>query len=80
MRYYISDTHFCHRSLLDKMDVRGFESVEEMNEYMIDQWNQKVGKRDEVVILGDFSWGNAEETMDILRRLHGRKFFDSWKP
>ena len=74
MRYYISDTHFCHRSLLDKMDVRGFESVEEMNEYMIDQWNQKVGKRDEVVILGDFSWGNAEETMDILRRLHGRKF------
>jgi len=31
LRYYISDTHFCHRSLLDKMDVRGFESVEEMN-------------------------------------------------
>ena len=39
MRYYIADTHFFHRSLNEKMDQRGFEDIEQMNEYMIDQWN-----------------------------------------
>lgn len=36
------------------MDKRGFESVQAMNEYMIEKWNQKVRHNDEVVILGDF--------------------------
>ncbi|WP_242744607.1 hypothetical protein [Allobaculum sp. Allo2] len=54
MRYYIADCHFFHRSLLTKMDQRGFESAEEMNEYMIERWNQKVKRNDEVVILGIF--------------------------
>lgn len=42
MRYYIADTHFFHRSLNEKMDQRGFEDIDQMNEYMIDQWNSKV--------------------------------------
>lgn len=50
MRYYIADTHFFHRSLNEKMDQRGFEDIEHMNEYMIDQWNSKVRKNDEVVV------------------------------
>ena len=43
-----------------------------MNEYMIEKWNAKVRKRDEVVILGDFSLGNVEETTALLGRLKGR--------
>lgn len=74
MRYYISDCHFFHRTLLDKMDARGFDSVDEMNEYMISQWNSRVNKNDEVVILGDFSWGNWEETQSVLDRLKGRLY------
>lgn len=74
MRYYISDCHFWHKTVLDKMDKRGFETVEEMNDYMIRQWNSKVRKNDDVVILGDFSWGNAQQTMDILHQLKGRKY------
>lgn len=74
MRYYISDCHFYHRSLLDKMDKRGFDSVEQMNEYMIEQWNKKVRRNDEVIILGDFSWGNGQQTNELLERLNGRKF------
>ena len=54
MRYYIADLHFCHENLNTRMDCRGFESGEAMNEYMIAQWNSRVRKRDEVVILGDF--------------------------
>ena len=48
MRYYISDLHFWHRRLNQNMDQRGFETVEEMNEYMISQWNSRVRKNDEV--------------------------------
>ena len=72
MRYYIADTHFFHRSLNEKMDQRGFEDIEQMNEYMIDQWNSKVRKNDEVVVLGDFSWGNASQTTEILDELKGK--------
>lgn len=72
MRYYIADTHFFHAALNEKMDRRGFGSVEEMNEYMIGQWNKKVRKKDEVVILGDFSFGGVEETTALLDRLQGK--------
>ena len=52
---YIADCHFFHRRLNTEMDKRGFASAEEMNEYMIRQWNAKVTKNDTVYILGDFS-------------------------
>ena len=74
MRYYIADSHFFHGALNTKMDRRGFESVEAMNEYMLRQWNRKVRKNDEVVILGDLSWGKAEETNELLERLNGRLY------
>lgn len=74
MRYYIADCHFFHEVLNRAMDYRGFDSALEMNEFMIEQWNQKVRKNDEVVILGDFSWGKPEETNELLRRLHGKLF------
>lgn len=71
MRYYIADCHFYHKAMLDRMDKRGFADVEEMNNYMIEKWNNKVRKNDEVVILGDFSWGKAEPTNEILKKLNG---------
>lgn len=74
MRYYIADCHFFHRGLNEKMDRRGFADAEEMNEYMIKKWNEKVRPRDEVVILGDFSMEKGEKTNEILRRLHGRLY------
>ena len=61
---YGRETHF--------MDNRDFESVEQMNEVMIEKWNKKVHARDEVVILGDLSLGNGKETNEILCRLKGR--------
>ena len=74
MRYYIADCHFFHEALNREMDHRGFASVEEMNEYMIKRWNEKVRNRDEVVILGDLSMGNAEQTNALLDRLQGKLF------
>ena len=74
MRYYIADCHFYHKNLLTEMDNRDFESVEQMNEVMIEKWNKKVHARDEVVILGDLSLGNGKETNEILCRLKGRLY------
>lgn len=56
------------------MDFRGFGSAEEMNEYMLQKWNAKVRKNDEVIILGDLSWGKAEETNALLKNLNGRLY------
>ena len=72
MRYYIADLHFFHGAMNDKMDRRGFASVGEMNEYMIGKWNNKVRRNDEVVIIGDLSWGNAQETNALLEQLKGK--------
>lgn len=74
MRYYIADTHFYHENLIDKMDKRGFETIEAMNEYMIEKWNAKVRKNDEVVILGDFCWGKTCQVNDLLKRLNGQLY------
>lgn len=74
MRYYIADLHFFHGALNDKMDRRGFASVEEMNEYMIEKWNKKVRKNDDIVIIGDLSWGNVQETNALLQRLKGKLY------
>ncbi|MBQ9341690.1 MAG: metallophosphoesterase family protein [Lachnospiraceae bacterium] len=75
MRYYIADQHFCHGNLNEKMDCRGFSSTEEMNEYMITQWNSRVRANDEVIILGDFCISTTgKEVNEILARLKGRKY------
>ena len=74
MRYYIADCHFFHGALNKKMDCRGFADVDSMNQYMIDKWNSKVKSTDEVVIIGDLSWGNAEETNKFLNKLKGRLY------
>ena len=74
MRYYISDLHFYHESLLTKMDCRGFENCDKMHEYMIERWNKKVRENDEVVILGVVSMERGKKTNDILQQLNGRLF------
>lgn len=74
MRYYIADPHFFHGKLNTHMDCRGFGSTEEMNAYMLQKWNAKVRDNDEVVILGDLTWGKPEETNGLLRSLHGRLY------
>ena len=56
------------------MDHRGFASVEEMNETMIEKWNARVRKKDEVVIIGDLSFGSVQETNELVRRLRGRLY------
>lgn len=72
MNYYIADTHFGHANII-RYDNRPFKSMEEMDAAMILNWNKVVSSDDTVYILGDFSWHKENETLEILKRLDGRK-------
>lgn len=78
--FVISDTHFNHANILDfKQEdgrkVRDFESVDEMNETIIDSWNEVVRDMDIVYHLGDVFFHQTQPVPihEILSRLKGRK-------
>lgn len=74
--WFTSDNHFYHKSILKfAADTRmNITDVDEMNEKMIEIWNNTVGENDRVYTLGDFSFGKSEKTKEILNRLNGRLF------
>ena len=69
--YVTSDLHFNHTNIL-KMG-RPFATIEEHNNYIIDQFNSVVGKDDLVYILGDLGFTPLKNLEPLVRRLNGRK-------
>lgn len=72
MIYYTADLHFGHRNVIS-MDGRPFNTVEEMNKTLIDNWNSRVTNKDDVYIIGDIAFRSETDVMDILKGLKGRK-------
>lgn len=72
MNYFISDLHFGHFNII-RYDNRPFNSVDEMDKILIDNWNSVVSDDDTVYILGDISWHNEEKTVQIFQQLKGKK-------
>ena len=70
--FFTSDTHFGHE-LIRKVCYRPFDTVDEMDERMIENWNNVVGKDDIVFHLGDFAFGGSQLWNGILERLNGHK-------
>ena len=71
-KLYISDCHFRHANVL-KFDNRPWDNIMEMERDMIQRWNEKVDRSDDVYILGDFCWGTAKDWRMILPQLKGHK-------
>lgn len=78
--WFISDTHFKHANILkftnyDGDPVRpGFKDVDEMDEFMIQRWNDVVKPHDKIYHLGDVIFGKNETAADVLLgRLNGKK-------
>lgn len=65
-----SDQHHGHTNII-KYENRPFNSIEEMDEYLIYNWNSKVKKHEKVLILGDFSFYGKKKTKEILNKLNG---------
>jgi calcineurin-like phosphoesterase family protein len=75
--WIISDTHFGHQNILyfkrkDGSPVRAFDSVDNMDQHMIDNWNRVVKDVDVVYHLGDVFFGDQNGTR-VLSQLKGRK-------
>lgn len=69
--FFTADTHFGdHRTI--NIHLRPFASVREMDEALVQGWNEVVGPSDEVWHLGDVARRSAE-VPSLLERLNGTK-------
>ena len=75
--FFISDTHFGHENMLhftnyDDTRMRPFDSIEELDELMIQNWNEMVKPGDKVYHLGDVFYKSSNPD-NIAKRLNGDK-------
>lgn len=67
--FFTADLHLGHDNIR-KHCGRPFDTVEEMDEAIISNWNRTVSARDLVYVVGDFAWSNHNLH---LARLKGKK-------
>lgn len=72
-----SDLHWSHRNIIkfSPLTRSKYETVENMDEQMILEWNEIVQPDDIVYFLGDFAFCNAEKATRIANRLNGKIHF-----
>jgi calcineurin-like phosphoesterase family protein len=73
--YYSSDLHINHANIIKYCpNSRGhFNTTEEMNITIIENWNKKIKPDDDVAILGDVFFGDKTYAREVLRQLNGNK-------
>jgi calcineurin-like phosphoesterase family protein len=80
--FITSDCHFSHKNLVRGVtnwrtktgeiptnSTRDFNTIEEMNQRLVDNINSKVGQNDTLIMLGDVSFGGFEFIKIFLDRL-----------
>ncbi len=71
--WYTSDHHFGHSNIIRYCE-RPFSFVGEMNEAMVERWNERISADDEVWVLGDVVMGSNHATLRRhVARLRGHK-------
>lgn len=74
--WIVSDLHLEHFNIIRYCN-RPFNTAEEMNDYIIKQWNATVGEEDTVINLGDLGFGfHKEENAGLrerIRNLNGKE-------
>lgn len=74
-----SDSHLFHANILNFIDYNGnqtrpgFANVDEMNEKILDHWNQVVKPGDKVYTLGDVVIGDHENFKKLWPKFNGSK-------
>lgn len=69
--YFIADTHFSEENIM-RYENRPFESIRDMDNTMLSNWNKIVKDEDIVYVLGDFGADGQESFM--LSQLKGSKY------
>lgn len=71
--FFIADLHFGHEKII-KLCNRPFENLQDMQDQLIQKWNNKVSDEDTVYILGDFCFKmTKQDAIKILKNLKGKK-------
>lgn len=72
MDMYVSDTHFGHTNVLRQCRPQ-FSSVEEMNETIIKNINDRMKKSDTLYIVGDFAYRSKRPIVEYLEAIKPKK-------
>lgn len=70
MIFYTADPHFGYGPMAA---VRGFDTVQAMDDCLIAAWNAVVGPEDTVYLVGDIGWNDGHVPCRTLAKLNGRK-------
>lgn len=75
--FFTSDQHFAHINIMkyekdNRVDLNGnsFNSIDDMDYYIIDRWNEKITPEDTVYLLGDTSF-KEQVIRNYLHSLNG---------
>ena len=71
MIYLTSDLHFNHNKEFVYVP-RGFNSIEEMNNAILTNWNNLVSDTDDVYVLGDLMLGEYSTGLALVEKLNGK--------
>lgn len=73
MIFFTADLHLGHENII-KFENRPFDSIIEMNETLINNFNEVVKQNDIVYILGDLTYRiKKQEADELIARLNGKK-------
>ena len=76
--FFTSDTHYCHSSICSSTTnwvgaenlTREFNSLEDMNQALVSNINDKVGENDILIHLGDFSFGGFDKIQEFRSQIN----------
>lgn len=71
--WFTSDLHADHFNIIQYCS-RPFADVNEQRRTLTANWNDKVGPRDRVYVLGDFVMGGVSYAERLLKSLNGEKY------
>lgn len=71
--FYTSDLHLSHFNIIQYCN-RPFDSIEQMNKILIENWNKTVKNEDGVYVLGDITLSGSKVVYDTVSQLNGKKF------
>jgi len=76
--FFTSDTHYCHSSICSATTkwvgaenlTRPFDSLEDMNQRLVDNINNMVGENDILIHLGDWSFGGFDKIEEFRSQIN----------
>ena len=71
--WFTSDLHFWHKNICEYCG-RPYDSIEEMNQGIVANWNSVVKEDDTVFVLGDLGFCGIEKLRPLMSQLKGKIF------